>query len=306
MSITVNNISKKFGNQLAVNNLSFEVSKGEILGFLGPNGAGKSTTMKILAGYIPPSEGNATVCGFDVEKEALSVQKNIGYLPEHNPMYLDMYVHEFLKFCGKLQGLRGSSLNSRVKDMVELCGLSREQNKQIVTLSKGYRQRVGLAKALLHDPEVLILDEPTSGLDPNQILEIRSVIKEASRDKAVIFSTHIMQEVQALCDRVVVINLGSKVADKPVEGLGQELFKEKVVIIEFLEDASEEIFLNIEGVKSVKKVTGKKFLISSAEEKDIRPVLSSFAAGNNLTIVGLQQEERTLEEVFHKLTGGGK
>ncbi|MCX2742639.1 gliding motility-associated ABC transporter ATP-binding subunit GldA [Mangrovivirga sp. M17] len=305
MSISVKNISKIYGEQHAVKDLSFEVAKGEILGFLGPNGAGKSTTMKILSGYIPPSKGEAFVCGHNVEKEPLSVQKKIGYLPEHNPMYLEMYVHEFLRFCGKLQGLKGKELKQQVEKMVSLCGLTREQNKQIGALSKGYRQRVGLAKSLLHDPEVLILDEPTSGLDPNQIVEIRNVIKEASKDKAVIFSTHIMQEVQALCDRVVVINLGSKVADKTVEGLGREIFKEKVVIIEFLEDTDEAMFEQINGVESVKMINPKKFLISSNENIDIRPALSAFAANNSLTVVGLQQEEKSLEEVFHKLTGGG-
>jgi len=208
MSLQVLHLTKHYGQQKAVNNISFEISKGEIVGFLGPNGAGKSTTLKIATGYLPPSEGTVLVDGLDVVHHSLSVRKVTGYLPEHNPLYLDMYVHEYLQFVGKVYDIESKQLKSRVPEIIERCGLAREQNKKIEQLSKGYRQRVGIAQALIHDPAVLILDEPTSGLDPNQILEIRKLIKDISANKTVIFSTHILQEVQALCDRVIVMEDG--------------------------------------------------------------------------------------------------
>ena len=211
MSIEVRNLSKTFDSQVAVDNISFLAQKGEIVGFLGPNGAGKSTTMKVITGYIPPSSGMVNVCGFDVVQQPIQSRQTIGYLPEHNPLYLDMYVHEYLSFVGSLHISSRSFIRQRVPEMIALCGLQKEQNKLIRALSKGYRQRVGLAQALLHDPEVLILDEPTTGLDPNQILEIRELIRNVSKDKTVIFSTHIMQEVQALCSRVLIINNGKLV-----------------------------------------------------------------------------------------------
>jgi ABC-2 type transport system ATP-binding protein len=213
VSIKIQNLTKIYGTQKAVNNISFEVNKSEIVGFLGPNGAGKSTTMKILTGYLPATEGSAEVNGFDVKTSPMNVKKSIGYLPEHNPLYLDMYVKEFLEFVGSLYGLKGNSLKMRVLAVIELTGLGLEQKKKIGQLSKGYRQRVGLAQALIHDPEVLILDEPTTGLDPNQLVEIRNMIKTVGKDKTVIFSTHIMQEVEAICDRVILINHGNIVAD---------------------------------------------------------------------------------------------
>lgn len=219
MSIVVSGLTKRYGNQLAVNDVSFAVTKGEILGFLGPNGAGKSTTMKIATGYLPATAGTVTVCGFDVAQQTAEVKRHIGYLPEHNPLYLDMYVREHLEFAGKLYGLKGSLLQKKVQEMVERCGLEREQHKKTGALSKGYRQRVGLAQALIHDPPVLILDEPTTGLDPNQITEIRQLIVSMAADKTVILSTHIMQEVQAICHRAVIINLGKIVADAPVSEL---------------------------------------------------------------------------------------
>jgi len=218
MSITVRNLVKIYGAKPAVNNISFSVNPGEVVGFLGPNGAGKSTTMKIMTGYLPPTEGLVTVCDQDVANQR-SVRKLIGYLPEHNPLYLDMYVHEFLNFVGKVYGIHGAELKRKVEDTVERCGLTIEQNKKIEMLSKGYRQRVGLAQALLHDPQVLILDEPTTGLDPNQIVEIRQLIKSISVNKTVLFSTHIMQEVQALCHRAVIINKGELVADDTINNL---------------------------------------------------------------------------------------
>ena len=223
MSITVNNLTKIFGTQKAVDGISFSVKQGEILGFLGPNGAGKTTTMRVAACYLPPTSGTVTVCGYDVMESSIEVRKSVGYLAEHNPLYLDMYVREYLQFIGSLHNLKGKKLKSSVEKMIQLCGLSPEQNKKIGTLSKGFRQRVGLAQALIHDPEVLIMDEPTSGLDPNQIIEIREVIKNIGKEKTVVFSTHILQEVEAICDRVVIINEGKIVADSKVA----ELIKQK-------------------------------------------------------------------------------
>jgi len=232
MSIKVQNLSKVYGTQRAVDNISFEVSKGEIIGFLGPNGAGKSTTMKILTGYIPATEGTAEVNGFNVQSSPLQVKSNIGYLPEHNPLYLDMYVKEFLDFAGSLYGLKGRTLQLKIDETIERVGLGLEKHKKIGQLSKGYRQRVGLAQALIHNPDVLILDEPTTGLDPNQLVEIRDLIKNVGKDKTVIFSTHIMQEVEAICDRVVIINRGKIVADSTLSDLKkggkaiEEVFRE--------------------------------------------------------------------------------
>lgn len=232
MSIKVQNLSKVYGTQRAVDNISFEVSKGEIIGFLGPNGAGKSTTMKILTGYIPATEGTAEVNGFNVQTSPMQVKSNIGYLPEHNPLYLDMYVKEFLDFAGSLYGLKGRALQLKIDETIERVGLGLEKHKKIGQLSKGYRQRVGLAQALIHNPDVLILDEPTTGLDPNQLVEIRDLIKNVGKDKTVIFSTHIMQEVEAICDRVVIINRGKIVADSTLSEIKkggkaiEEVFRE--------------------------------------------------------------------------------
>lgn len=232
MSIKVQNLSKVYGTQRAVDNISFEVNKGEIIGFLGPNGAGKSTTMKILTGYIPATEGTAEVNGLDVKTSPMQVKTHIGYLPEHNPLYLDMYVKEFLDFAGSLYGLKGRTLQIKIDETIERVGLGLEKHKKIGQLSKGYRQRVGLAQALIHNPDVLILDEPTTGLDPNQLVEIRDLIKNVGKDKTVIFSTHIMQEVEAICDRVVIINRGKIVADSTLSELKkggkaiEEVFRE--------------------------------------------------------------------------------
>ncbi len=235
MSIKVQNLSKVYGTQRAVDNISFEVSKGEIIGFLGPNGAGKSTTMKILTGYIPATEGTAEVNGFDVKTAPMKVKTHVGYLPEHNPLYLDMYVKEFLDFAGSLYGIKGRTLQLKIDETIERVGLGLEKHKKIGQLSKGYRQRVGLAQALIHNPDVLILDEPTTGLDPNQLVEIRDLIKNVGKDKTVIFSTHIMQEVEAICDRVIIINRGKIVADGTLSELKkggkaiEEVFRELTV-----------------------------------------------------------------------------
>ena len=221
MSISIQHLTKIYGTQKAVNDISFEAEKGEIVGFLGPNGAGKSTTMKVATSYLSATSGQVLINGFDVKTQSMEVRRSIGYLPEHNPLYLEMYVKEFLLFVGNMYGLKGIESNKRIAEMVELCGLSAEQNKKIGQLSKGYRQRVGLAQALIHDPSVLILDEPTTGLDPNQIVEIRNVIKTVGKDKTILFSTHIMQEVEAICDRVIIINRGQIVSDSTLTSLKQ-------------------------------------------------------------------------------------
>lgn len=302
MSIKVKQLTKTYGKQKAVDNVSFEVSEGEILGFLGPNGAGKSTTMKITTGYLPPSSGTVEVCGFDVIEKPIEVKKNIGYLPEHNPLYLDMFVHEYLNFIGNSHGLKGKFLRERVGEMVRMCGLTIEQNKKIGALSKGYRQRVGLAQALIHDPKVLILDEPTTGLDPNQILEIRNLIKDISKQKTVVFSTHIMQEVQALCSRVIIINKGKIVADNDVHKLQSSETSKKVLTIEFAEAVDPLLLQGIEGVEEVKEMEPGKYIISTGAEVDIRPKVFQFASENQKVLLGMKLEEHSLENTFRELT----
>lgn len=301
MSLEVQQLTKIYGSQRAVNNISFSVSEGEIVGFLGPNGAGKSTTMKIATCYIPPSSGTVRVGGFDVVDNPMQVKQMTGYLPEHNPLYLDLYVHEYLHFIGNVYGLRGAALKSRVGEMIELCGLTREQNKRIETLSKGYRQRVGLAQALLHDPKVLILDEPTSGLDPNQLVEIRKLISEVSKNKTVLFSTHIMQEVQALCDRVIVINKGEIVADASLSSLLKQ-HQRHTYLVEFEKPVEQQILANIAGVKEIQIVSPTVFRLVTEEQADVRSQVFRLAADNNLALVGLKQEENSLENIFHTLT----
>jgi ABC-2 type transport system ATP-binding protein len=300
MGVKVESLFKIYGEQNAVNGISFQAQKGEILGFLGPNGAGKSTTMKIATGYIPPSSGSVVIEGYDVVEDPIAVQKNVGYLPEHNPLYLDMYVHEYLGFIGSVHGLKGSLLSSRVKEMINLVGLGREQNKRIGMLSKGYRQRIGLAQALIHNPAVLILDEPTTGLDPNQILEIRSLIKNISKEKTVIFSTHIMQEVQALCDRVVIINLGNIVADSTIADL-QKKREGFVLITEFDKPVQTDAFANIAGLTAVEDIGNNTYKMYCGKE-DIRGEVFRIATENNWSLIGLKQEEDSLEAVFQQLT----
>lgn len=302
MSLVVKNLLKQYGSQNAVHTISFKVEAGEIVGFLGPNGAGKSTTMKIATGYVPPTSGEVSVAGFDVTQHPLEVKKVTGYLPEHNPLYTDMYVHEYLGFVGKLYGIRGTELKHRVQEMVELCGLTVEQNKKIETLSKGYRQRVGLAQALIHNPKVLILDEPTTGLDPNQILEIRSLIKSISKNKTVIFSTHIMQEVSALCDRVIVINKGELVADDSLSNLIKLQGARISLVVEFEGTVNEQDLAKISGVEGVAKLGKGTFRIQASEGADVRPEIFRFAADRKLSLLGLKQEEGSLENIFRELT----
>ena len=306
MSISVQHLTKIYGDQKAVDDISFEVSKGEIMGFLGPNGAGKSTTMKIATCYLSPTSGDVKVNGFAVTEQPLEVKRSLGYLPEHNPLYLEMYVREYLSFVGKLHGLRGKNLKARVDEMIELCGLAREQHKLIEALSKGYRQRVGLAQALIHDPDVLILDEPTTGLDPNQIVEIRKVIKYVSEDKTVLFSSHIMQEVQALCDRVIVINQGKLVANDSIEHLKEEVRETVVVTVEFSDEIDVAVLEGLEGVQKVSYAGNGQYIIEAVKETDIRPLIFTMAGEQALTLIGMKQEEESMETIFQRLTRSSK
>lgn len=300
MSIELNNITKAYGTQNAVDDVSFSVRKGEIVGFLGPNGAGKTTTMKILTTYIPPTSGSATVCGFDVIENAKEVRKRIGYLPEHNPLYKDMFIREYLRFISGIHKL--SNVNAKVEELIEMTGLVKESHKKIGSLSKGYRQRVGLAQAMIHNPEVLILDEPTTGLDPNQLLEIRSLIKNLGREKTVIFSSHIMQEVQALCDRVVIINNGKIVANASIDVLTQYQLEEQLLIVQFDVDPGEAALLSIEGVKSIKKQEKNKYYLICQIGEDVRKAIFSFAVSQRIVLLELRSEDYSIEDVFQKLT----
>ncbi len=300
MSVKVQHLTKTYGSQKAVNDVSFEAKKGEVLGFLGPNGAGKSTTMKILTCFIPQTEGQAEVCGFDVAADPMEVRRRIGYLPEHNPLYKDMYVREYLGFVARLHKV--PNVPRRVGEMVDLTGLGSEQHKLISALSKGYRQRVGLAQAMLHDPEVLILDEPTSGLDPNQLVEIRSVIKQLGKEKTVIFSTHIMQEVAALCDRVLIINKGKIVANDSIETLQGRVGGELLVTVEFGQNTNANKLQQIRNVKRADHLGGNRWRISSASSNDTRADIFRFAVDNHLTLLEMHKEVVSVEDVFTELT----
>lgn len=300
--VEVQSLTKFFGPQAAVDAISFSVGKGEILGFLGPNGAGKSTTMKMALGYLPPSSGTVIVAGYDVQQQPLEVRRHVGYLPEHNPLYLDMYVHEYLEFIGAVHGLPGPARRQRVAQLVRRVGLSREQNKQIGALSKGYRQRVGLAQALLHDPAVLILDEPTTGLDPNQIQEIRQLIRELGEDKTVIFSTHILPEVTALCSRVVIISRGQLVADAPVSELAARAAGETIIRAEFEASIDPVPLAALPGVCGVEVEGGLVYRIRATPGRDLRGDISRLAAQQGWVLLGLRQEQQSLEDIFGELT----
>ncbi|MDG1429146.1 MAG: gliding motility-associated ABC transporter ATP-binding subunit GldA [Crocinitomicaceae bacterium] len=300
MSIEVKNLVKYYGEQAAVKDITFNVKKGEIVGFLGPNGAGKSTTMKIITGYIPSTSGEVTVCGLPVSMENLASRKKIGYLPENNPLYLDMYVKEYLKFVGKIYKVK--NLNDRVAEMINAVGLEVEQNKKIGALSKGYRQRVGLAQAIIHDPEVLILDEPTSGLDPNQLADIRNLIRTIGKEKTVMLSTHIMQEVEAICDRIVIINKGEIVADDKAVDLQLDAAIQ-TVYAEFEGKVSRSQLTKIDEVSKVEKFENG-WLIESKVDADLRKVIARFGQNNDLLVLTLRKEEESLEAVFKRLTGG--
>jgi ABC-2 type transport system ATP-binding protein len=300
MSIELKNLLKTYGEQKAVNNISFKVDKGEIVGFLGPNGAGKSTTMKIITGYLHQDGGEAFVTGVNINDDPLSAKKKIGYLPETNPLYYDMFVREYLGFIAEMHKVENRK--SKIESVIKLTGLTTESKKKIGQLSKGYKQRVGLAAALIHDPKVLILDEPTSGLDPNQIIEIREVIKKEGKDKTVLFSSHILQEVQAMCDRVIIINKGEIVADDKLSNL-QKVNKEKhIVFVQFKENIDGALLKNLSGVDSIGQLQNSSFKIESANPELVRKQILELALQNNLNIVSLQSETLSLEEVFRSLT----
>lgn len=300
MSIQVNHITKLYGTQKALDDVSFDVNEGEITGFLGPNGAGKSTMMKIITCYIPPTEGYVKVCGFDINENSIEVRKNVGYLPEHNPLYLDMFVKEYLEFIGRLHQLK--NLKERVKEMIELTGLQVEQNKKIGALSKGYRQRVGIAQALIHDPKVLILDEPTTGLDPNQLAEIRNLIKKIGKQKTVMLSTHIMQEVEAICDKVIIINKGKIVANAPALQINNLTGNRVQLIVEFDKTVNKSQLMKINGIAHVENTHTNIWIIESVAGKDVRNDIFKFAVDNQLTVLTLQKNEQKLEDVFKELT----
>ena len=302
MSISVKNLSKNYGAQKAVNAISFDVSKGEIVGFLGPNGAGKSTTMKMITGYLDADAGEINVCGIKVSKENIESKKKIGYLPEANPLYADMYVREYLHFTGGVHQIK--NIKERTEEIIKTVGLSPEANKKINQLSKGYKQRVGLAAALIHEPEVLILDEPTSGLDPNQIIEIRNLIKSLSQNKTVLFSSHILQEVEAICDRVIIINKGNIVADDTLINLQQKNKNAASVNVEFREKVSADQISNITGADHIQQLSATRFQLTGPEPEVIRKQLLQLSIENNWNIVSLQNESSSLEEVFKNLTNG--
>jgi ABC-2 type transport system ATP-binding protein len=300
MSIEVKNLLKVYGEQKAVNNISFKVDKAEIVGFLGPNGAGKSTTMKIITGYLKNDGGEAFVSGINVATDPLSVKKRIGYLPEANPLYYEMYVKEYLSFVAELHGVKNRKAS--VKSAIDIVGLTPESKKRIGQLSKGYKQRVGLAAALIHDPEVLILDEPTSGLDPNQIIEIREVIRRQGKNKTVLFSSHILQEVEAICDRVIIINKGEIVADDQLINLQKSRGDKHVVVVQFKEPAESSLFENIAEVENIQTASGSTFKLQTSNPELVRKKILELAVQHNLNIVSLQSEKQSLEEVFRNLT----
>lgn len=303
MSVSVHNLSKFYADQKAVDSISFDVKKGEILGFLGPNGAGKSTTMKMLTCYLPPSTGTASVCNLDIIKQPLEVKQKIGYLPENNPLYYDMYVKEFLEFALQVHSPQSAVQSSkRIKDTIDLVGLNVEQHKKIGQLSKGYKQRVGLAQALIHNPEVLILDEPTSGLDPNQLVDIRNLIKELGKEKTIIFSTHIMQEVQAVCDRVIIINKGKLVADDKPDNLQNLLSREILVEVEFENKILSDELQQIQHVHLIDKISDTHFILHGKDSSQLRKDIFAFAVNKNNPLLTLKQENKSLEDIFLQLT----
>ena len=301
MSIEVKQVTKVYGSQKALDQVSLSIHPGEIVGLLGPNGAGKSTLMKIITCFIPPSDGEVRVCGYDIFEESLKVREKIGYLPEHNPLYLEMYVREYLEFISDIHKIKGN-IKSRIAEMVELTGLGLEQKKKIGALSKGYRQRVGLAQALIHDPEVLILDEPTSGLDPNQIHEIRNLIRSIGASKTVMLSTHIMQEVEAICHRSIIIHKGKIVADDSTMNLAGSVRNRNRITVEFSGLISREDLRRIPGISGVEQKNQNLWILETAAERDVREDLFSLAVSKGASILSMNKEELRLEEVFQILT----
>ena len=301
MSIKVAAVTKVYDTQKAVDNISFELAKGEIVGFLGPNGAGKSTTMKIITGYLPSTSGTVTVCGFDVAENALEVRKRVGYLPEANPLYHEMYVREYLEFTAGIHKL-GKQAKSKIEEMINLTGLGKEAHKKIGELSKGYKQRVGLAQAMLHDPEVLILDEPTSGLDPNQIIEIRDLIKSIGSTKTVLLSTHIMQEVQAMCTRVIIINNGHIVADDSIQHLQQANTQQDVLIVSIENTINEPLFKELKNLLRYEQLESNKWKLVAKDTDALRKEVMQWALKHDLNVSSMQAQTETLEDVFRNLT----
>lgn len=300
MSIIVQNVTKQYDNQFALNDVSLTIGKGEIVGLLGPNGAGKSTLMKIITCFIPPTKGTVSVEGYDIWEQSMEVRKRVGYLPEHNPLYLDMYVKEYLGFVAGIHHITGQEASKRIDEMIEMTGLGVEMHKKIGALSKGYRQRVGLAQAMIHNPSVLILDEPTSGLDPNQLIDIRRLIKDLGNEKTVLLSTHIMQEVEALCDKVIIINKGVVVANDNIENLTKE--SDNVLVVEFDGNVTMEMLRNIVGLKQAKAIKENHWILESKADLDIRQDLMRWAINNNVIIKSMQREETSIEECFQRLT----
>lgn len=301
MSIKVVSLTKIYGTQRAVDNISFEIKKGEIVGFLGPNGAGKSTTMKMITGYLPPTSGTAIVCGFDVQQQPMEVRKRVGYLPEANPLYYDMYVREYLEFSAGIHQL-GKTARHRIDEMISLTGLNKEVHKKIGMLSKGYKQRVGLAQAMLHDPEVLILDEPTSGLDPNQIVDIRDLIINIGKEKTVLLSTHIMQEVQAMCSRVIIINNGKVAADDTIGRLQQLNTNVGVLTVAFENKVDESFFKSLRQLQRYEHIGQNRWKFYTEKPEELRKEIMQLALQKDVNISSMQSETQSLEEVFRTLT----
>ncbi len=305
MDIQVKNLTKKYGDQKAVDALSFNVSTGEILGFLGPNGAGKTTTMKIITCYLSPSDGDVLVGGYSVRNDQQMIKQSIGYLPEHNPLYLDMAVIDYLRFAATIQGVKKAQTKDRIREMIKVCGLNKEKHKKIGELSKGYRQRVGLAQALIHDPEVLILDEPTTGLDPNQIVEIRELIKHIGSQKTVILSTHILPEVEATCDRIIIINNGSIVAEGTPEQLRKEASGQEISQVRIEDAIGDEVFSRLRELTSVASVDllpNGCFSVESQFEQSSRRDIFRLCVDNNWVLTEMTPIERDLEDVFRNVT----
>jgi len=301
VSISVQKIIKKYGNQVAVNDVSFDVKKGEIVGFLGPNGAGKSTLMKIICCYLPPTSGTIKVCGFDIEEQSIDVRKHIGYLPENNPLYYEMYIKEYLEFVLGIRNWKGDK-KKRIAEMIDMVGLGVEQHKKIGALSKGFKQRVGLAQAIIHNPDVLILDEPTTGLDPNQLTEIRSLIKELGKEKTVLFSTHIMQEVEAICDRIIIINKGNLVANNDSKNIQSISNAIQIILVEFNQEIAIDELKRINNVENVVKQNANTYLFSSKADSNCRLDIAEYAAANKKLILQMQIQENNLEAIFKELT----
>lgn len=301
MSISVQSLTKIYGTQKAVNNISFEIPKGQIVGFLGPNGAGKSTTMKMITSYLPPTEGTAVVCGFDVQTQSMELRKRIGYLPEQNPLYYDMYVREYLEFTAGLHKIEKSKKTARIEEMIAMTGLGKEAHKKIGTLSKGYKQRVGLAQAMIHNPDVLILDEPTSGLDPNQIVEIRDLIINIGKEKTVLLSTHIMQEVEAMCSRIIIINNGSIVADDQIQNL-QTKATQSSLILTFEKEIEEPLLRKIKGIGKAENIGNMRWKLFTNKPEELRKAVMQWSLDNDINISALNSESQTMEDVFRSVT----